>query len=191
MPQPTVPLAWERPIDDGQVNQLAHPERAAWSTCLCQLIDANYDLFIGADDIRIVIPDFRALDRDQRVTRLGELYARVAEYETDWKPAHTEPDVGGGTAPEDLATGLYQLNVHDQATYHTGTEYTADELKDPLNNIRAAMGIAVYLLQKNRKVTCIKGTDETIFFETLLFDAQELSVHKILRDVWFFDVGNA
>jgi hypothetical protein len=180
-------LAWEREIDDRQVSQPPHPERAAWSTHLCQLIDTNYDVFVGADDIRIVIPDFRTLERDQIVTKLGELFARMAEYETDWDPTHTEEDVNGGEAPEELATGLYQLNVEDQTTYETGTSYTAEELKDPLNNIRAGVGIAVHLIQTKHKLTYIKGKDDGFFFETLLFDAKFLTVHKILRDVWFFD----
>ncbi len=189
MPIPTVPLSWERKIDDAQVSQNAHPERAAWSAHLCGLIDQNYAAFTSADDIKIVIPDFRKLNRDQIITKLGELFARVAEYESSWDPACTSQDVNGNNAPDYLATGFYQLNVHDQAAFQTGTTYTANELKDPLNNINCGVKIALYLIQKMGRLTYIHGIHHGFFFETLLFDALDLTVHKILRDVWFLDTS--
>jgi hypothetical protein len=184
MAQPTTQLAWERAIDDGQVAQPAHPERAAWSAHLCGLIDTHYDAFIGAEDIKVVIPNFRSLNRDQRVTKIAELFARVAEYESSWDPASTAPDVAGGTSPDELATGLYQLNVADQTAYHTNTAYTAAELKDPLNNIAAGIGIALHLIDTKHRFTFIRGQHTGFFFETLLFDALYLTVDRILPAVW-------
>lgn len=183
----TATLSWERIIDDGQVVQPAHPERGAWSAHLYDCVSKGYDTLMGAQDITLVIPNFSKLNRDQRITKLSELFVRVAEYESSWDPACTSVDVNGQNDPDHLATGLYQLNVPDQASFHTGTNYSAAQLKDPLNNITCGVNIVLYLITQYKRITFTKG-QKGIFFETLLFDAKYLTIDKILRDVWEFTV---
>jgi Transglycosylase SLT domain len=187
MAAPTATLSWEKAVDDGQVAQQPHPERNAWSLFLCDQVSNGYNAFIGAQDITLVIPNFSQLNRDQRVTKLAELFVRVAEYEASWDPNCTSVDVNGQNDPDHLATGLYQLNVSDQVGFHTGTNFTAAQLKDPLNNITCGVNIVLYLISRFSRITFTKG-QKGIFFETLLFDAKYPTVDKILKDVWSFQV---
>lgn len=178
-------LSWELPCKDSQISQVAHPERKAWSEAAFAEIWKNYDVFMSASDIKTVLPDLDTLSKEQRCTKLAELLSAVAKYECSWNPSVTSKDVNGSSEKNKLAIGLFQMNVGDQAVYHTGTSFTHEELKNPLNNIQAAVGIIVYLIQKRGTITFIKGKGgmPSAFFETLLFGAKYENVQNVLKMV--------
>jgi hypothetical protein len=190
-PPPTVAsglqaaLSWELPCHDTQILQGPHPERHPWSVALYWEIQKNYQTFIRATDIRTVIPTMDNLDETQRITKLCELMVGVAKYECSWNPAATSSDVTGATEVDQLATGLFQLNVADQKWYHTGTNFTHEQLKDPINNIKAGVGIVVHLIEKYGSITFQKGHhgSPAPFFETLMFGAKYENVQNILKMV--------
>jgi len=179
----TAKLSWELPCADKQVAQGAHPERAAWSDYLAGQIWQNLQLFLKATDINTVFPDWRTLSNVQQCTKLAELFCQMAKFESGWRPAITSIPVGGSMDPKDAATGFFQLNESDQKNYQTGTSFTHEELKDPLNNIKAGVGIVVHLLKVKNRITFTKGLDHGYFFETLLFGAKYDSIEVILAAV--------
>lgn len=165
--------SWEMKINDGQVNQTAKPERHAWTVKMCGELRKNYDLLISAKDIDTIIPKRAQLTKEQHLSVLTELMSTVAEYEISWNPTGTAKDVNGRSEPEYLATGLYQLNVGDQKVYKTGTSFTAEELKNPLNNIQAGVGIIVTVIKVRGKITFKSGEKSPVlryFFATLVTD---------------------
>lgn len=180
---PVMPLAWERAIDDGQVAQGTHPERQPWSQYLCACIQANKTAWFNCKDINKVMPRFDEMTDAQRVSALGEMMCRVAEFECDWKPGNTTTDVNGSSKSDELARGFFQLNVVDQASFHTETFFTATQLNDPFNNIKAGIGIMNYLISVNNSITWTKGDGQKFFFETLGFGVKYLSIPKILKNV--------
>lgn len=178
-------LSWELPCNDSQIYQGAHPERHAWSVALFMEIQKNYATFMQATDIKTVIPELDSLNQAQRITKLCELMVGVAKYECSWNPAETSVDVNGSSDPDNMATGLFQMNVPDQQWYHTGTNFTHQELLDPIYNIKVGVGIVVYLIQKRGTITFIKGHggNPGAFFETLMFGAKYENVQNILAMV--------
>lgn len=178
-------LSWELPCDDGQVGQKAHPERRAWSEALFKEIEKEFLIIYNAKDIKTVIPELTSLTKDQIITKLCELMSAVAKYECSWNPGDESKDTNGSSSADKLATGLYQLNVEDQDYWKTGTNFTHEELKNPLNNIKAGVGIIASLVVKDKQITYIKGQTgkKGPFFETLTFGAKYEHVQIILKMV--------
>lgn len=165
--------SWEMKINDGQVKQEAQPQRHAWTKKMCATLRKHYDVLISAKDVDTIIPKRQELTKEHHLAVFTELMSTVAEYEISWKAAGTAKDVNGRSEPEYRATGLFQLNVGDQKTYKTGTSFTAEELKNPLNNIEAGVGILVTVIKVRGKITFNAGEKSPVlryFFATLLND---------------------
>ncbi len=162
-------LSWELPCDDGQVGQGAHPERAAWTKALVDNIVDNWFVIASATDIATAIPNYAKLTVSQQQSVFAELMCRVAEYESSWDPTCTSPDVD----PNQTAIGFYQLNVQDQSYWETGTSFTADQLKDPINNIKCGVALICTEVRWNNRIIYTKGQKQgQLFFETLLINAK-------------------
>lgn len=182
-------LAWERPTNDGQVSQGPHPERRSWSEALFKEVESKWDIISKAKDMTTIYPSFYKLNKAQQITVIAELMSRVAEYECSWNPKNTSKDVNGRSDPDSLATGFFQLNVEDQKTYSTGTNFTHNELLDPYNNIKAGVGIIATMVKVRGKITRSPGDPGfkvSEFFETLIFGAKYDSISKILPAVKVF-----
>ncbi len=181
------PLSWELPCDDSQVGQLAKPSRRAWSEALYSEILQNYVTFMQAKDIKLIIPEIDSLTQAQAITKLCELFSGIAKYESSWNPKVQAKDVNGRSEPQYMATGLFQLNEEDQKVYRTGTNYTWQELQDPINNIKAGVGIVVTMIKVRGKIT--KSPEDgkfplSQFFATLIFGGKYENIPKILKMVY-------
>lgn len=148
-------------------------ERKAWSDFLIDQILAHWSVISSAKDIREIIPDFDSLSKEQSAVLFAELMVCVAYYESSWRPAITAKDVNGRSEKKYLATGLFQMNEIDQKTYKTDTEYTHEELKNPLNNIEVAIKIICTVIQVRGKISFLASERSPIlryFFATLVKD---------------------
>lgn len=161
-------LSWELPCNDDQVSQKAHPERRAWSDALFAEMEKNYETFMATSDILVVLPDLDSLTKEQRITKLCEMMCQIAKYECSWDPTETSVDTNGRSDPDYLATGMYQLNVEDQEFWFSGTSFSHQQLKEPLNNIKAGVGILAYIAKRRGRITFKKG-QPGCFFQTLMF----------------------
>lgn len=188
-PKPTqsiVAVSWELPCNDSQVIQGAHPECAAWSAYAYAQIMNNYAMFMQAKDLELIIPEFKSLNADQITWKFVELLSAIAKFECSWNPKDQAKDVNGSSDPAQMATGLFQLNEEDQKNYKTGTSFTWQELEDPFNNIKAAVGILVTMIKIRGKITKAPGDAGhavSEFFETLIFGAKYENVQTILKMV--------
>lgn len=148
-------------------------ERKAWSDFLIDQILAHWSIISSAKDIREIIPDFDSLSKEQSAVLFAELMVCVAYYESSWRPAIAAKDVNGRSERKYLATGLFQMNEIDQKTYKTDTEYTHEELKNPLNNIEVAIKIICTVIQVRGKISFLASERSPIlryFFATLVKD---------------------
>ena len=169
-----VPLSWELPTNDGQVNQGAKPERRIWTLKLYEYIESNYDVLMSAKDIDTIIPNKSELTKHQHIMVLAELVSTVTEYESSWRPWLAVKDVNGRSAPEYMATGLCQMNAKDdQKNYRTGTTYTHEQLKDPIINLEVCVKILVTVVNVRGKITFYSYEKSPVlryFFATLVND---------------------
>ncbi|MER9177773.1 transglycosylase SLT domain-containing protein [Mesorhizobium sp. M0955] len=168
-------LSWELPCEDGQVSQGAHPERnITMSRPLYDEVREAWPVLKTATDVKSIIPNLDKLTEDEAITCFCELLSTVAEYESSWDPTCAVKDVNGSSNLEDLATGLFQMNAsQDQASYHTRTKFKHSDLLKPEPNIKVAVAILVYLVQKRGKITYSTSEKSKIigyFFATLLTD---------------------
>jgi hypothetical protein len=162
-----VKLSWELPLINDQISQeSAHPERQEWSDFLYEKIEQNFDIFISANDIEVIIPNLEKFRKNQLVTYISELFSAIALYECDWRPDHSVIDVNGEKLPDKMATGLFQLNVEDQKSFNTGTAYNHVELRQALPNIDAAVGIMVNQIKKTGRIILAKN-EKGIFWAVL------------------------
>lgn len=172
------PISWELPSSDRQVTQGPMPSRRAWSERLYKEIDNQYDVLMTASDIDQIIPNKAKLTRSQRITVLCELMSTVAKYEISWNEKGTAPDTNGRTAPQYLARGLFQMNGatdsdSDQKNYRTSTNYTWQELSNPLINIEVGVKILATVVKVRGKIMFSKNEKSTVlryFYDTLVYD---------------------
>lgn len=169
-----VKLSWELPCKDSQVHQSERPERAEWSEFLIEQILSHWTAISKASDIKEIIPDFDKLTKEQSAIVLAELLSCVAKYECSWNPILTAKDVNGRSEKKYLATGLFQMNEIDQINYKTETDYTHDELKNPLVNIEVAVKIIITVIKVRGKITFFSSEKSPVlryFFATLVKDS--------------------
>jgi hypothetical protein len=163
-------MPWELEVHDDQISQPAQPQRQTWSEAGYQALDKVWSDIESAHDITRVIPKLGDMTRAQRITTFLAFMAWIAEYECDWNEASHDPDVNGSSLPENLATGLFQLNVGDQAYFQSGTNYSYQQLRTAIPNIIAAVGMMAHQVRETKTIIFKKplvGRPKWLFWATI------------------------
>ncbi len=126
-----IPLSWEK----------GHPERQIWSEALRDAIRDRRGLLDKAQGFE---PWCSKLSEDF----WAELFVKISYYESGWKPETVfhEPQ------PLDVdSIGLFQLSYSSDKNHPgcEGIDPKTKSLKDPLVNIRCAVGIMARFIEKD------------------------------------------
>lgn len=132
---PMLPLAWEA----------GHPERQPWSAQLRNSLRAELARFGTPADIDAYCPRYANLDAQNQVEVLATLVVAIAKRESNYKPetVFAEPPPLGVDS-----IGLFQMSYEDNLGW-CSMDKSQDSLKEPLNNIRCAVGEMARLVARD------------------------------------------
>ena len=114
------PIAWENSN---------HPERTLWSEYAYSVINQYFDQLDQAEDTPDFCRNYKALDRDQKITVWTQIFAGISYWETGWDPLNRTlegPDLDEITGEKPVSEGLLQLSYADMNNYQdleTGASY--------------------------------------------------------------------
>lgn len=134
-----------------------HPERAAWTAKLLELINQSRAEFEKGNPENFVA-GYAGLTAPMQLKYWAELVVAMAKFESSWTPTEVfaEPPPLGVNS-----IGLLQLSLKDQntAAYHLQPRIAAEgELKEPLLNLGWGITILAYWLNKDGVVASGSGT---------------------------------
>jgi len=138
------PLSWE---------SSAHPERAAWSTALYQIVSNSFSTLTQATDLTFFCPKYASLTQDQQINLIADIFASDSYYECSWDPTEYSVDVGTANDNSTWSVGLLQMSVVDQQNYGFTFGYTFADLQTPTDNL--VLGVAVMAHQISRYGTIL------------------------------------
>lgn len=125
-----ISLYWENTTE-------AHPERKVWSDSLTSEIDKNFQLFDNAKDTTSFCPNYKSLNKDQKIKAFGELFVGLSYYESGFNPKSYSVDVGNKNNKETWSVGLFQMSGIDGSAQVYKANF--DTLQDPIVNIKVAV----------------------------------------------------
>jgi hypothetical protein len=134
-----LPLAWENTTEP-------HPERKAWSQTLKKQIIKHLPIFRRSKDITFFCPNFSSLDENEEIKAIGDLFVGIARYESSFDPKLYSVDAGTKDDPNTWSVGLFQMSVVDQTNWGLATNFTFQELREPLPNIILATDVMSEML---------------------------------------------
>lgn len=159
-----VPLSWE---------SSAHPERAAWSAYLEQIIVSDWStLLAGADDMATFCPRYSSLSNDQRANFWAMLFSAMSNYESAYNPLSRMKETTLGVDPVTgqsvYSEGLLQLSYGDMQSYpFCQFDWSKDKSLSPADpqktilqpDINLYCGVGIMAKQIQRKGLITVGVD--------------------------------
>lgn len=124
---PRIELAWEK----------NHPERAAWSDAMRDIIYKDFAVFSAAKDLYTICPNIESLSHPVQVQAIAEFFVAIAYHESGYNPKSASVDVGTKRDLGSWSVGLFQMSGNDRSAKKFG--YDFEKLKEPIPNIEVAM----------------------------------------------------
>jgi len=155
-PTPLSGLSWEQD----------HPERAAWSKALQDLLTAKRSSFAKAKDAKFFCPPFQFLSDDQKLQVWSEIIVWTAFFESSWNPTEADVDVGSDDDRDTWSIGLMQMSVVDQESYGFPFGFSYDDLLKPAPNLQLAVAIMAKQIEKKGVIVLTKP-DSSVYWATL------------------------
>lgn len=156
--QKTIPASSEVAAIEGKLSwENGHPERAAWTKQLIDIITPDIEVFYTASDITKIRPDFKTLSKSKQILVIAELFSAMAFYESSWNPKENSVDVGSKNDQDTYSVGLLQMSVVDQKNYGFKFGYTFKDLQQAGPNLKLAEAIMVKQIKRYGKILIPKG----------------------------------
>lgn len=168
-PDPT--LTWE-----------AQEDKRNWSLFLKTLIEAHFETFDTAKDATRFCSNYATLSKDEKVKLWAEVFVWTSFYESGWNPKAQSVDVGSRADKNTWSIGLMQLSVVDQKSFGLISDFTFDQLLEPVPNLNLAMQIMVRQIKKTGKVI-LDNSDKMRYWAVLLDGNKYSKVDKITGHV--------
>lgn len=149
-------LSWEN-------TTAPHPERAAWSKSLIDIIGEKFDVLDKAKDMSKYCPKFSLLTKKDKINALAEFMVALAYYESGYNPKASSVDVGTKDDKSTWSIGLWQMSVIDQSSYNIKFCYNYDDLLKPAPNAK----LAIYVLAKQIASQGLICVDKNVYWATL------------------------
>lgn len=156
------PLMWEA----------KNPKRVKWSEYTFEQIYRNFDSFDAATDIDLFCPNYKNLNKTQRVNIWAQIIAAMSWYESGHNPKARLPQPSLGFDPVTneytCAEGLLQLGYAD-TMWHSYCDFNwvqdrqfedNDSRKttfDPYINLKCGIGILANQIEKRGKIVLNHG----------------------------------
>lgn len=121
-------------------------DQPTWSQHLLQKIGENLPVFLAAKDVTEFCPTIRALPKVKQTQVLGEMFVRIAYWESGFNPKSTYQEPPPPKGPGTLSVGLFQMSYGDGDGCPASR--TTGDLTNPMVNIDCAVGKAVALVRK-------------------------------------------
>lgn len=147
------------------------PKNSEWTKFVLTEIESKYEKLEKAEDMETFCPQYKNLDKGQRIVLWGELIAAMAFYESGWNPnaQFTETGLGNDEITGKVLTseGLLQLSYNDiKWTRACQFDWEADKnnngsrpttILDPKNNLHCGITILSNQINKHKKIVLKKG----------------------------------
>ena len=142
------PLIWE---------SSAHPERAAWSSSLYQIISSSFTTLNEAKDVSVFCPNYANLTQNQQINLWADIFAGDAYYESSWDPTEYSVDVGTANDNATWSVGLLQMSVVDQQNYGFNFGFSFADLQTPTKNLQLAVAVMAKQVAKHGTILIPAG----------------------------------
>lgn len=126
-------------------------KRADWSEYLRHVIFTGSKLpTLVPSGIEAFCPSYRKLDTAQRVEFWAQLISIMAKFESSFNPAtkFVEPDIRDAKGENVASRGLLQISIESARSYGNKLD-SAEQLHDPLVNLRCAVRIMEHNVEKH------------------------------------------
>lgn len=149
-----------------------NPARSEWTKVALDKIRENFDRFDSAEDVGELCPNYKNLEKEEKVWVWGELISTMAFYESGWKPTAQlqEPTLGidrvtGGTVTSE---GLLQMSYGDTKwapfceydwakDKKLGSKDPKKTIFEPKNNLECGIQVLANQIGRSKKLFLGKG----------------------------------
>jgi len=148
-----------------------NPKSSEWTKIALAQIEKHFDKLDKVEDMETFCPEYKKLDKGQRINVWGELISAMAFYESGWNPnaQFTETGLGNDEITGRVLTseGLLQLSYNDTKwskscqfdweldKNNRGSHPTT--ILTPKNNLECGITILSKQINKHKKVVIKKG----------------------------------
>lgn len=146
--------------------EVDHSKRAIWSQLLIKYITESFDHLDKAQDMVKYCPNYKALNKDQKINAWAEFFVALAYYESSWNPEESDVDVGEDGDSATYSTGLWQVSAADWESYNLQKilpHFSYNELLTVEPNIRLTMALMNRQMDKQALI-CV---DHDVYWSTL------------------------
>ena len=149
-----------------------NPKNAEWTKITLGAVEKHFEKLDKAEDMGTFCPEYKNLDKGQKIAVWGELISAMSFYESGWNPnaQFTETGLGYDEITGKLLTseGLLQLSYNDTkwASWcqfdweldknNRGSHPTT--VLTPKNNLECGIGILARQINKHKKIVLSKNT---------------------------------
>ena len=145
-------------------------KNSEWTAITLNAIEKNFDALDKAEDITDFCPEYRNLEKDQKIHAWGELISAITFYESSWNRYAYMEEVSLGidpiTALPYVSSGLMQLSYGNKrwakwCEFHWETDRTAQpkdiSIFKPKNNLECGIGILANQIQRRDRIVLSDG----------------------------------
>jgi hypothetical protein len=156
-----LPLEWEK----------NNPSRKRWSEYVFLQIENNFEILNSAKDIKHFCPNYKNLNKNQKINVWGQLIASMSFYESTFNPSARIASVSNSIDPVTsaplISEGLLQVGYIDSLYHNCSFDWSKDSklsdddkrktILNPYNNLSCGIKILTKQIRRYESIAIDKG----------------------------------